>query len=120
MRDTASRIQRYRLSRYGSPQAPLGRRTRWLWPLLAVWTVWIGVVSEHSLLRLARLSAEQKRMKTELLSVQQEIERLDREMDDPKARRALGEKALRERSGWGRADEIIYRIRGERSDSLSR
>lgn len=119
MRDTASRIQRYRLSRYGSPDAPIGRRVGWLWPLLLAWGLWVGVLSEHSLLRLARLSGEQKRMQAQLASIQLELSRLDREMDDPRARRALGEKALRERSGWGRKDEIIYRIRGDAPDSLA-
>jgi cell division protein FtsB len=120
MRDIGRRIQRYRLSRYAGPDDPVGRRLRWAWPLLLLWLAYIGLLSDHSLIRIWQLNRERGRMQTELEAVQREIERLDRQMRDPALRRDLAEQALRERNGWARPGEIIYRIEGESADSLGR
>jgi len=109
MRDISTRIQRYRLSRYGRTDGSLFRRLRWAWPLLALWLVYVGLLSEHSLFRLWRLNVENARLRATLGATRQEIGRLDRQMADPRARQERGEHALRERDGMGRRDEIIYR-----------
>jgi cell division protein FtsB len=116
--DIGRRIRRHRLTRYASPDDPLPRRLRWVWPLLAAWLAYVGVFSDHSLLRIWQMGREQARMERTLREVQAEIDRLDREMRDPGMRRELAEKAMRERNGWARPGEIVYRIRGERADSL--
>jgi len=120
MRDIGTRIQRYRLSRYGSGTVPLRRRLRWAWPLAAVWMVYIGLLSDHSLFRIWRLSAENIRMRVALDETRGELERLERQIHDPKARRDWAERTLRERNWWARPGEIIYRVPGEGADSLSR
>ena len=109
MRDIGKRIQRYRLSRYGRTDASLLRRLRWAWPPLALWLVYVGLLSEHSLFRLWRLNVEKTRLRTALVVTRGEIGRLERKLTDPRARQEHGEHALRERDGMGGRDEIIYR-----------
>jgi len=119
MRDTIRRIQRHRLSRYASGDEPVVRRLRWIWPLVTIWLVYVVALSDHGVYRIWRLHREQVRAKAELASVRAEIDRLERENRDPAARRERAERALRERGGWARPGEIIYRIEGER-DTLAR
>ena len=119
MRDIGSRIQRYRLSRYGpADHSPL-RHLRWAWPLIGLWLLYVGLLSEHSLLRLWRLSAESRRLRSEVETTRAQIGELDRKIKDPDARRAWGERTLRERDGMARKGEIVYRYQGE-ADTLKR
>jgi cell division protein FtsB len=118
MGDIGSRIRRYRLSRYAPPQDSLMRRLRWVWPLLLIWIVYAGFLSDHSLMRIWQLRQEMRHTQRELDTARAEIERLDQEKRDPAARRTLAEKALRERSGWARRGEIVYRIQGDGADSI--
>jgi cell division protein FtsB len=119
MRDIGRRIQRYRLSRYALPEGGLPRPPRWLWLAVALWLVWVGFVSEHSLFRIWRMGVENAHAQRELGAARQEIARLDRDAHDPKARLRDAERALR-REGFARPGEIIYRIEGARPDSLAR
>lgn len=121
MRDIGSRLRRYRLSRYAAPVDPIRRRLKWGWVALAAWMVWIGFVSDHSLWRIWRLSVENARAERELRRAEQSVSRLEAEMDNPQASRDLAERALRERTGMARPDEIVYRIHGgAKGDSVSR
>jgi cell division protein FtsB len=119
MRDIGRRIQRYRLSRYGTPQGGLGRPPRWVWLVLALWLAWVGFVSEHSLYRIWRMGVENTRAQRELKDARTEIERMDRDARDPKTRLRNAERALR-KEGFAKPGEIIYRIEGGRPDSLAR
>lgn len=120
MKDIGSRILR-RPSRFGSPDDPWRRRmVRFVIPALLIWVVYAGVLSEHSWWRLWRLGHEQKQTATRLEATRGEIERLEREIADPDERRALQEKVLRERNGYARPNEIIYRIDGTLPDSSAR
>jgi len=119
MRDIGRRIQRYRLSRYGSPQGGLGRPPRWVWLALALWLAWVGFVSDHSLYRIWRMGVENARAQQDLQGARAEIGRMDREARDPKTRLRTAEKALR-KEGFAKPGEIIYRIEGERVDTLAR
>jgi len=110
VRDIGQRIRRYRLTRYESPHRPLLRRLRWLLPFLLLWLAYVGLFSEHSLLRLWKLSREEARTRAELASTRQELQRAEARLKDPRARRTEGEHVLRERDGWARPSEIIYRI----------
>lgn len=110
MRDIGTRIQRYRLSRYGSPAGPLLRRLRWALPLLGLWLVYLAVLSDHSLLRMWRLSRDGANMRRELDTTRKELARLESDMKDPAARRRQAEQLLREKSGFARPKELIYRI----------
>ena len=118
MRDIGRRIQRYRLSRYGAPQGPLPRPPRWVWIAAALWLAWVGFLSEHSLYRIWRMGAENARAQSDLDGTRREMERLDQDARDPKARLRDAERALRH-DGFARPGEIIYRIEGARSDSLA-
>jgi cell division protein FtsB len=119
MRDIGRRIQRYRLSRYGGPQGGLGRPPRWVWLALVLWLAWVGFVSDHSLYRIWRMGAENSRAQRELKEARREIDRLDRNARDPKARLQDAERALRH-EGFAKPGEIIYRVDGDQPDTLAR
>jgi cell division protein FtsB len=116
MRDIGRRIQRYRLSRYATQRGGW-RAPRWVWLLALGWLVYVVAVSDHSLWRIWRMREENRRAATELETVRAEIDRLDRQARDPKARMREAEEALR-KDGFARPDEIIYRIERDRADSL--
>ncbi len=121
MRDIGNRLRRYRLSRYAPPTDPLRRGLRWGWVAIALWLIWIGVLSDHSLWRIWSLSRENARAERELSATRAEVERLDRELTDPRTQRELAERALREKTGMARPGEIVYRIReGASRDSGGR
>ena len=119
MRDIGARIQRYRLSRYGPSNSSLLRRLAWVWPLLALWGAYVAFFGEHSLLRIWQLGRESARMRTELVSAQKELNRLEGRMNDPRVVRDRAEHVLRERSGWAKPGEIIYRIPTSKVDTLA-
>ena len=108
--DIGTRIQRYRLSRYGSPAGPLLRRLRWALPLLGLWLVYITLLSDHSLLRMWRLGRDGVGMRRELEVTRKELVRIETEMKDPAARRRQAEQLIREKSGFAKPKELIYRI----------
>jgi cell division protein FtsB len=120
VRDIGRRIQRYRLGRYAAPEDRLRRNLRWVWVGVALWVVWVGFLSDHSLWRLWRLRAETASSRTRLERTQAEIARLEAESHDPRARRERAERVMRERNGMAKPGEIIYRIDGEPPDTLVR
>lgn len=109
MRDISHRLARRR-SPFASAEDPVRRRLRWAWLAGALWLVWIGLLSDHSVWRLARLGAEQARTTRELAQARTEVDLLERERRDPARMRELGEKVLRERGGMAQSGEIIYRV----------
>lgn len=119
MRDIGRRIRRYRLSRYRAPQGSFPRPPRWVWLLAALWLAYVGVLSERSLYRIWRMGDENTRAQRELARVREEVERLDRDARDPKARLRDAERALR-REGFARAGEVIYRIEAGAPDTSGR
>jgi cell division protein FtsB len=112
MSDIGSRIHRYRLSRYAPPIDRVRRRLRWAWVVGILWLIWISVGGDHSLWRIFRLERENARARTELTGMRGEIDRLDQQIHDPRVGREIAEKALREKNGMARPNEIVYRIRG--------
>lgn len=122
MRDFGRRIQRYRASlgahRHGRGRGP--RLRRWIWVLFALWVVWAFAFSDHSLLRIASLRAENQRSVSELAGVREAIDRLEREAADPRQERLRAERWLREQGGMARRDEIIYRIQDGAPDTIPR
>ena len=119
MRDIGRRIRRYRLTRYASPGGGLPRPPGWVWIAVVLWLAWVGFLSDHSLYRIWRMGAENTRARVELEHTKREIERLDRDARDPKARMRDAERALR-REGFAKPGEIIYRIDGGGRDTLGR
>ena len=119
MSDIGRRIRRYRLSRYAVPRGGLPTPPRWVWILGALWLVWVGFVSDHSLYQIWRTSEEGARTRRELQEARRESERLDREARDPVQRSREAEHALRN-EGFARPGEIVYRIEGARQDSVAR
>jgi cell division protein FtsB len=120
MRDVTRRIQRYRLSRYAAPENPVRRRLPWLWVAALLWLAWVGVISDHSLWRIWRLSAENRRAAEDLVKARESIARLERESEDPGLRRQQAERWLREQGGMARPGEIIYRIQDGSPDTVPR
>ena len=119
MRDIGQRIQRYRLTRFGPRNASLLRRLAWVWPILGLWGVYALFLGEHSVLRIWRLSQENHRMRAELARAQKELTQIEKRMTDPRAVRNDAEHAIRERSGFARRGEIIYRFEDDKADSSS-
>lgn len=119
MRDIGQRIQRYRLTRFGPRNASLLRRLAWVWPILGLWGVYALFLGEHSVLRIWRLSQENRRMRAELASTQKELDGIEKRMSDPRAMQDEAEHAIRERSGFARRGERIYRYDEDRADSSS-
>lgn len=111
MSDITRRLQRHRLSRYAMPESALPRRLRWAWVAGALWLLWIGALSDHSLYRISMLSRDQVVAQRELEQVRGEIRQLDAQLKDPKAQAEHAEKLLREQQGMARPGEIIYRYR---------
>ena len=118
MRDITRRLQRHRLRRYAAPEDPIRRRLPWVWIVVAVWALWVGVISEHSLYRIWRLDREQHQVARDLQRLQGDIARLEAESRDPRAVRRRAETTLRERDGMAQPGEIIYRIQPGRPDTL--
>ena len=117
MSDIGSRLSRYRLSRYAPPSDPLRRGLRWGWIALALWLVWIGILSDHSLWRIWSLGRESARAEQKLAKTQAEVDQLDAELSNPATQRELAERALRERTGMARPGEIVYRIKEGKVDT---
>ncbi|MGH7741389.1 MAG: FtsB family cell division protein [Candidatus Eiseniibacteriota bacterium] len=114
MRDIGRRIGRYRLSRYAPPVDRVRRSLRWAWWLGALWLVWIGLISDHSLLRIARL-------RYAIVSSQRKLERSSRELQaiaatlrDPDL---MVEREARVTYGMAKPGELIYRVSGQRPGS---
>ena len=94
MRDIGARINRYRLSRYAPPEDRLRRRLRWAWVVFALWAVWVGLLSEHSFLRLWSLGREDTKNRTEVGA--------------QRRRRLAAEDYLRRNAQMARKNEIVY------------
>jgi cell division protein FtsB len=101
-----------------SPYAPGGGspRARWLWLLPIAWLLWMGVVSDHSLWRIARLRHELSTAQADLRQLHDQTSGLDARLHDPAERREHAEAALRAR-GMARPGEIIYRLGNGNPDS---
>ena len=119
MGDISQRLQLHP-SRFALPEDRLRRRLRLLWPLAGLWLLYITVLSDHSLLRIWQLSRDNRSMRSSLREMEAEIVRLDRELRDPAAARGRAEHTLRERDGWARPGEIVYRIQPTQGDSAAR
>ena len=121
MQDIGTRLKRYRLSRYAPPEDPLRRKLRWGWIALGLWLVWIGLLSDHSLWRIWRLTRDNAHAESDLRRTQESVSRLESQLDNPETSREQAERVLRERTGMARPGEIIYRIRSvPKGDSAGR
>lgn len=96
-----------------SPFAPGGgdpTRGRWILIGIGVWLLWVGVLSDHSLWRIAQLKRELSNAGRELDRVTEESHAIQASLEDPVARREQAERVLRTQQGWSRPGEIIYRV----------
>src|SRR6266581_8113526 len=105
MRDIGARINRYRLSRYAPPEDRLRRRLRWAWVVFALWAVWVGLLSEHSFLRLWSLGREDAKNRVERQRLSADLERIERDLTDPQRRRLAAEDYLRRNAQMARSEE---------------
>jgi cell division protein FtsB len=95
-----------------SPYAPGGggaTRPRWLWLVVVAWVLWAGFISDHSLIRIARLKHELVATQADIERVKDEAAALDSRYRDPADRNQHAEEQLRAR-GMARPGEIIYRL----------
>ena len=96
-------------SRYGAPAG--GGVPRWVWLLVGGWLLYVGVFSEHSFYRIARLRREIQQANAEIRRVEHESEQLNEQVNDPEARRFRAEEIARTQHGWAAPGEIVYRFR---------
>jgi cell division protein FtsB len=104
-------------SPYGYGGTP--SRAHWLWLLPAAWLLWAGVLSDHSLWRIARLHQELSSARAELQRVNGETTALEARLADPREKAEHAEGTLRAQ-GMARPGEIIYRFDSARPDSAKR
>lgn len=100
-----------------SPFAPGGgdpTRGRWIVAGVALWLLWVTVISEHSLWRIVQLKRELVQANRELGRVTAETEAIQASLEDPITRREQAERVLRTEQGWSRPGEIIYRVDEEK------
>jgi len=118
MRDIGARIRRYRLTRYDNGAGRSLRRVRWLLPFLLVWLAYAGLLSDHSWFRIWRMGRESDQVDTDLKDARARVDSLEHRLNDPGALLEEGERVLRERSGYAREDEQVYRFPSAPSDSF--
>ena len=111
MRDIGRRIGRYRLSRYAPPVDRVRRSLRWGWWLAGLWMLWVGVISEHSLLRIWRLAAENHSTQAKLVSSSRQLDQIAATLRHPER---MIESTARREYRWARPGERVYIISGER------
>ena len=102
-----------------SPYLPGGGarpHSRWLILLPLAWLLWVGVLSDHRLWRIARLKQDLQRATTEIRHVRTETAQLEARLNDPQARAENAEEHLRG-LGMSRPGETIYRIGAAAADS---
>jgi cell division protein FtsB len=119
MKDITRRLARHP-SAFGPPRGPWARLARVAVLGFAVWLLWAGVLSDHSLLRLWQVSRQNARVAHEAATVQSEAERVDRQLRDPEQRHDLAEQVLREEHGLARKGERVYRVDGSAPDTTTR
>jgi len=115
MRDIGARISRYRLSRYAPPEDRLRRRLRWAWVAFALWAVWVGLLSEHSFLRLWSLGREDTKNRAEQRRLTEDLASLEHDIADPQRRRLAAEDYLRHNAQMARKNEIVYQYSSPRA-----
>ena len=119
MRDITRRLARHP-SAFGPPRGPWARIRRVVALGLGAWILWAGVISDHSLLRLWQVSHRNAQVEHEAAVVQNEAERIDRQLRDPEQRHDLAEHVLREEHGLARKGERVYRVDGSAPDTTTR
>ena len=115
MSDIGVRISRYRLSRYAPPEDRLRRHLRWAWVVFALWAVWVGLLSEHSFLRLWSLGREDTRNRVEQRRLSADLALLEHDIADPQRRRLAAEDYLRRNAQMARKNEIVYQYSSPRA-----
>jgi hypothetical protein len=110
MRDIERRLGRYRLSRYAPPVDPVRRSLKWAWWLGALWLLWIGVISDHSLLRISRLSSTYAASQRRLADERRQADQIAATLRNPDE---LVEQTARRNYRMAKPGERIYIISGD-------
>lgn len=119
-KDITARIMRRPLRSPYMPGHSHSNKRRWIWIGVGAWALWVGVISEHSLWRIAQLKHDLANAKSESARIQRETQKLDERVADPRAKREHAE-AVQRRNGWAMPGEIVYRFRdGAAKDSSGR
>lgn len=84
---------------------------RWLWVVACAWVLWAAVVSDHSLLRIARLKREIAAADTDSRRIKDETTGIEKQLSDARSRRFRAEEIARTQHGWAAPGEIVYRFR---------
>jgi len=110
------RSRRYFARPLGTALGWRGRQVpRWLWLALGVWLVWVTVLSDHSLWRIAQLKREIAQAERDTRDLKRTTTELEAQLNDPYTRRLRAEEIARTEHGWAAPGEIVYRFRNERA-----
>ena len=96
---------------------PVG--ARWVAAGVAVWLVWVTLISDHSLLRIQGLRHELRSTGEDLSRVQTKNAALENRLRDPVGQAEHAEEMLR-RQGMARPGELVYRFDPAAGDSTAR
>ncbi len=119
-KDITARVMRRPLRSPYMPGHDRSNRRRWIWIGVAAWMLWVGVLSDHSLWRIAQLKRELAEARSETQVIQRKTQTLDDSRSDPRAKQDHAE-AVQRRNGWAVPGEIVYRFRnGAARDSAGR
>lgn len=105
-----------------SPYAPSASSLfgkKWIWGALFLWLLWMSVLSDHSLLNIARMKHQLATTQSKVARVKADARTLEEQLNDPEARREHAEVMLRQQ-GMLRPGEIQYRLGGAATDSARR
>jgi len=96
----------------GGLAAHARRIPRWFWLAAGVWLAWVTVLSDHSFWRIAQLKREIAAAEHEATRLRNDTEQLEKQVNDPEARRFRAEEIARTQHGWAAPGELVYRFRG--------
>jgi cell division protein FtsB len=95
----------------------LSRVPRWIWFALGGYLLYVGLLSDHSLLHILQLKGRLNRLEHETRQVDAETADLKSRNADAESRRFRAEEIARTQHGWAADGEIVYRFRDGSADS---
>ena len=110
---------------FARPLAPGGlavharRIPRWFWLAAGAWLAWVTVLSDHSFWRISQLKREIASAELEADRLKKDTEQIQKQVDDPEARRFRAEEIARTQHGWASPGELVYRFRGSEAPADS-
>ena len=110
MKDIGVRLARQRLLRYRVPTPDSVRWRRWILAAAVVWGLWAVFLSDHSVMRLAKLQSDRDRLAVQASEATFAYNEVKDRVPNGELTDAQAERVLRERHNFARKDELVYVI----------